>query len=141
MRPVTVPALCHCSVKLSLKLFCAEKVLSKMAGLFFVISITLDQPLPSPANTVSECCLTMLFTSQVVLSSEGFPGESVIKKPPANSGDTSSIPGLGRSPGEGNGNPFQNSCLGNPMDRRAWWAVVHGVTQSDMTKSLTHTDT
>ena len=128
MRPVTVPALCHCSVKLSLKLFCAEKVLSKMAGLFFVISITLDQPLPSPANTVSECCLTMLFTSQVVLSSEGFPGESVIKKPPANSGDTSSIPGLGRSPGEENGNPLQYSCLDNPHGQRGLVSyIVHGV--------------
>jgi len=41
-----------------------------------------------------------------------------------------SIPGLGRSPGEGNGYPFQYSCLGNPMDREAWWATVHGVTSS-----------
>ena len=44
-------------------------------------------------------------------------------------GDTSSIPGSGRSPVEGNGNPFQYSCLGNPMDRRAWWATVHGVSK------------
>ena len=42
----------------------------------------------------------------------------------------SSIPGLGRSPGEGNGNPLQYSCLENPMDRGAWWAIVHGVTKS-----------
>ena len=41
-----------------------------------------------------------------------------------------SIPGLGRSPGEGNGNPLQYSCLGNPMDRGAWWATVHGVAKS-----------
>ena len=40
------------------------------------------------------------------------------------------IPGLGRSPGEGNGNPLQYSCLKNPMDRRAWWATVHGVAKS-----------
>ena len=45
-------------------------------------------------------------------------------------GDTSSIPGSGRSPGEGNGNPFQYSYLENPMDRGAWWATVHGVTKS-----------
>ena len=44
-----------------------------------------------------------------------------------NAGDQDLIPGLGRSPGEGNGNPLQYSCLGNPMDRGAWWATVHGV--------------
>ena len=56
---------------------------------------------------------------------------------PVNSGDlgdTGSIPGLGRSPGEGNGNPLQYSCLGNPMDRRVWRATVHGVAKhSDTT--------
>ena len=59
------------------------------------------------------------------------------KNPPDNAGnarDTGSIPGLGRSPREGNGNPFQYSCLENPMDRGAWWAIIHGVTQSDMTE-------
>ena len=63
----------------------------------------------------------------------GFPGGPVVKNPPANAGDTSLIPGLGRSPGEGNDNPLQYSCLGNPMDRGACWAKVHGVTkESDM---------
>ena len=55
------------------------------------------------------------------------------KNPPANagdSGDSDSIAGLGRSPGEGNGNPLQYSCLENPMDRGAWRAAVHGVTQN-----------
>ena len=47
----------------------------------------------------------------------GFPDGSMIKNPPANAGDMGSIPGSGRSPGEGNGNPLQYSCLGNPMDR------------------------
>ena len=48
----------------------------------------------------------------------GFPGDSVVKNPPANAGDAGSIPGSGRSPGEGNGNPLQSPCLGNPTDRR-----------------------
>ena len=48
--------------------------------------------------------------------------------------DMGSIPGSGRSPGEGNGNPLQYSCLGHPMDRGAWWATVHGVLESDMTE-------
>ena len=61
----------------------------------------------------------------------GFPGGSVGKESACNSGEPSSIPGLGRSPGEGNGNPLQYSCLGNPMDRGALWAtVVHGVAKS-----------
>jgi len=58
----------------------------------------------------------------------------VIKNLPAKEGDAGSILGLGRSPGEGNGNPLQYSCLGNPMDIGAWWATVHGVAkESDMT--------
>ena len=57
----------------------------------------------------------------------GFPGGSVVKNLPANAGDLGLIPGLGRSPGEGNVNPLQYFCLGNPMDRGAWWATVHGV--------------
>ena len=48
---------------------------------------------------------------------DGIPGSSVVKKPPASEGDAGLIPGLGRSPGEGKGNPLQYSCMGNPMDR------------------------
>ena len=62
-----------------------------------------------------------------------FPGDSVVKNPPANTRDVrdmGSIPGLGRSLGKGNGNSLQCSCLGNPMDREAWRATVHGVTSS-----------
>ena len=51
---------------------------------------------------------------------QSFPGGSVVKNPPANAGDVGSIPGLGRSPGEGNGTPLQYSCLENPMDGGAW---------------------
>ena len=61
-------------------------------------------------------------------------GGSVVKSMPANAGDVGAIPGLGRSPGEGNGNPLQYSCLGNPTDRGAWWATVHGVTELNMTE-------
>ena len=63
----------------------------------------------------------------------GFPVALVINNLPANAGDVrdvGSIPGLGRSPGGGHGNPFQYSGLENPMDRRAWWAAVHGVVKS-----------
>ena len=62
--------------------------------------------------------------------SEGFPGGSVIKNLPANAGDAGkmgSIPGPGRPPGVENGNPLQCSCLGNPMDREAWWTIVYEV--------------
>ena len=62
----------------------------------------------------------------------------VVKNPPANTGDTRDtglIPGLGRSPGEGNGNPLQYSYLKNPIDREAWHATVHRVVESDMTEA------
>ena len=59
-----------------------------------------------------------------------FPGGSVVKNPAANAGDTGWIPESGRSPGGGNGNPLQYSCLGNPMDREAWPVTVHAVAQS-----------
>ena len=60
----------------------------------------------------------------------GFPGSSDGKESVCNAGDLASIPGLGRSPGEENGNSFQYSCLENPMDWGAWWATVHGVSKS-----------
>ena len=60
----------------------------------------------------------------------GFLGGSTVKNLPANAGDAGSIPGSGKSPGEGNDNPLQYSCLGNSMDRGAWWATVHGVAKS-----------
>ena len=59
----------------------------------------------------------------------GFSGGVVVKNPPANAGDSGSIPGLRRSPGEGNGYPLQYSCLENPMDRGALLAIVRGVTK------------
>ena len=60
----------------------------------------------------------------------GFPGGSEVKASACNAGDLGSIPVLGISPGEGNGNPLQDSCLQNPMDGGAWWATVQGVAKS-----------
>ena len=60
----------------------------------------------------------------------GFPGGSEVKASACNAGDSGSIPGSGRSPGEGNGTPLQYSCLENPMDVGAWWATVHRVAKS-----------
>ena len=68
-----------------------------------------------------------------IKDSGGFPGGSVVKNLPASAGDArdmGSIPGSGRSSGGGNGTPLQYSCLGNPMDKGAWWALVHGVAKS-----------
>ena len=71
----------------------------------------------------------------------GSPSGSAVKNLPANARDTGDwglIPGLGRSPGGGHGNPLQHPCLESPMDRGAWWATVHGVAQSDMMEVTWH---
>ena len=73
----------------------------------------------------------------LLLHSGGFLGGSVVKNPPANEGDESSILGSGRSPGEGNGSPVQHACLENPTDRKTCWVIVQGVTkESDTTEQL-----
>ena len=72
-------------------------------------------PLPFPSSSLSSR------VSQVVLG---------VKNPPTSARDVGSVPGWGRSPGGGHGNPLQYSCLENPLDREAWWATVHGVTKS-----------
>ena len=67
----------------------------------------------------------------------------LVKNPPANAGDArdvGSIPGLGRSPGEGSGNPLQYSCLENPTNIEAWWATVHMVAELDTTEHLNRID-
>ena len=72
-------------------------------------------------------------TTSLVVNTLGLLGGLVVKNLPANEGDprdSGSIPGWGRSPGEGNGNTFQYSCLENSMGGRAWWATVHGVAKS-----------
>ena len=64
----------------------------------------------------------------------------MVKNPPANAGDAASIPGLGRFPGGGNGNPLQYSYLGNLMDRGSWQAIVHGVANELDTTKQTRVD-
>ena len=73
-----------------------------------------------------------------MLEPKGFPGGTVIKNPPANAGDRDSglSPGLRRSPGVRNCNPFQYSCLENFMDRGAWWATIHVVAKSQTGLSM-----
>ena len=84
------------------------------------------------SNDISK--ITQLISDYIWIRSD-FPGGSDSKVSAYNAGDPGSIPGLGRSPGEGNGNPLQYSCLENPMDRRAWQATVHGVTKSQIRPS------
>ena len=77
------------------------------------------------------------FVLQVNIMTLGFPGGTVVKNPPASAGDIRDvdfIPGLGRSPGEGNGKPLQYSCLEHPIDRGAWRATVHRVKEMDTTE-------
>ena len=70
--------------------------------------------------------LEIFVVSTWILVFKGFPGGAEVKASTCNVGDLDSIPGLGRSPGEGNGNPLQYSCPENPMDGGAWWTIVHG---------------
>ena len=81
--------------------------------------------------------LTYEFIYPLFLRKWGFPGGSMVKNPPGKAGDVSSISVSGRSLAGGHGNPLQYSCLENPMDRGAWWVIVHGVAESDMTEWLT----
>ena len=70
--------------------------------------------------------LNCLYTAPPFMAQKGFSGSAEVKASACNVGDLGLIPGSGRSPGEGNGNPLQYSCLENSMDRGAWWATVHG---------------
>ena len=75
-------------------------------------------------------CYSLSKVRQLSQSAVGFPHGSGGKESACQEGHLGLIPGLGRSPAEGNGNPLQYSCLGNPMDRGAWWVTVHGISES-----------
>ena len=74
--------------------------------------------------------MDLILANTYLTGIKGFPGSWDGKESAYNAGDLGSIPGSGKSPGEGNGNPLQYSCLENPMDGGAWWATVHWVTKS-----------
>ena len=102
---------------------------------------------PDKYTHISRCAseknIYMCFSKTYICAYICFPRGSEVKASASNAGDPGSIPGLGRSPGEGNGNPLQYSCLENPMDWGTWWAAVHGVTKSrtrlsDFTYLLMH---
>ena len=86
--------------------------------------------IPPPLHASPHLCPNILLDLLSPWGSLGFPGGSVVKNPPFSAGDAGSIPGPGRSPGGGNGNLLQYSCLENPKDRGAWRATVHSVAES-----------
>ena len=96
--------------------------------IFFVVS----RILPFAECDINGIIYSLLcWASSIQYSASGsFPGGKLVKNPPANVRDLGSIPGLGRSPGGGHSNPFQYSCLENPMDRGAWRAKIQSVTKS-----------
>ena len=102
-----------------------------LAGKYYMtitIDLNINMHPTSDAKIIIKDIIDVYWASQVAL---------VVKNSPASAGDVrdvGSIPGSGRSPGEGNSNPLQYSCLENPMDRGAWRATVHGVTELDMTE-------
>ena len=111
-------------------------------GLFLLLCfLSGEVPLAFIVKLVWWCWILLTFAClfDFFIISESFPGGSDGKESTCNAEDLGSISGSGRSPGEGNGNPLQYSCLGNPMDRGAWWAIVHEVTKSQT--QLTNTST
>ena len=99
---------------------------------FFMVHLsysymTIRKTIALTIQTFVSKVMSLLFN---MLSRFGFPGGSEVKASACNVGDLGLIPGLGRSLGEGNGNPLQYSCLENPMDGGAWWTTVHGVAKS-----------
>ena len=128
-RPLLLPS----SIFPSIKIFSTESALHIRYSKYWSFSFSI-----SPSSEYSGLMFFRidwfhLLTVQdkcIFLFILDFPRGSEVKVSACNAEDLGSIPGSGRSPGEGNGNPLQYSCLENPMDGRAWWATVHGVTKS-----------
>ena len=91
----------------------------------------INMHLPVPANLYSDLILNMLVIIVIIIIA-GLRWWLSGKESSCNVGDSGSIPGSGRSPRGGLGNPLQYSCLENPVDRGAWWTIVHGITKSQM---------
>ena len=104
-------------------LHCFHGQLEKMS-IFYLIYVS-----DSIMSIQITSCIQSLFDIHIQVFPI-FPGGSVSKESACNAGDLGSIPGSGRDPGEGNGNPLQYSCLENSMDKGAWWTTVHVLTQS-----------
>ena len=106
-----------------------------MESILFLSSFLIQENIlpPKPAD-VAATLITALYTNVsggvLEVQHTGFPGAPVVKNPPAGAGDEGSVSGSGRSPGAGNGNPLQCSCLQNPTGRGAWRAAAQGVTGS-----------
>ena len=109
--------------------------ISNHTHMYIYISVCIYTCTRTQPSYVQVCAHTYIYPH--TRYSVDFPGGSVVKNPPANAGKASLIPRSGRSAGEGNSNPLQYSCLGNPMDRGAWWPTVCGTAkESDTTEQL-----
>ena len=96
-------------------------------NIFLILTVRIQKVHLTTSKSAAEGCSNFdqkpsILNSILFIFYKGFPGGEVVKNPHANAGDSGSIPGLGRSPGVGNGNPLWYSCLENPRDRGAWWA-------------------
>ena len=135
---------CHCLRALFPVLWRSKVPVTSFGGFYFALFLVFDADLifsQLPISYLHHIIRVLYYLTQPTLLSFsfnrhysnntwGFPGGSVLKDPPANAGDESLLPGSGKSPAGGHGNPFQYSCLGNPMDRRVWWTTVHEVANS-----------
>ena len=124
-HPVSVTHLSPC---FTLSLFLLPQSSLSSASLMYLVLPRFPQIFPGHWQALPEK-LTLAKQEQL-MSNRGFPGGANGEKSACNVGDLGSIPGSGRSPGEGHGNPLQYSCLENPMDRGAWQATFSGVTKS-----------
>ena len=102
------------------------------------MEVSVPQVVGAESNVQQREHIWIFCDRHCTFSHEGLPFGSDSRESSCNTGDPSSMPGLGRSPGEGNGHPLQYSGLKNPMDRGAWWATVHGVTELDTKLKYLH---